>query len=102
MNHQRKKPQVHKQLQKKVVQKYQNLSQKKAPIPFNVTDIADAATIDYNNNTNIDDPIDNTSNKNKNAQIAAKNIVKKYRNLARKEPYQRPAKKLTMAMMLFS
>ena len=53
-------------------------------------------------NTNIDDIIHNTSNKNnKNTQIAAKKIVKKYRHIARKKPYQRPAKKLTMAMMLF-
>ena len=53
-------------------------------------------------NTNIDDIIHNTSNKNKNLHIDAKKIVKKYRYIARKKPYQRPAKKLAMVMMLFS
>ena len=36
-----------------------------------MSDIADAATADYNDDTNIDDLIDNTFKKNNNAQIAA-------------------------------
>ena len=62
---------------KKIVKKYKNLSKKKVPIPFNISDIADAATVDYNNDTNINDVNDIAHNKNKNAQIAAKKIVKK-------------------------
>ena len=50
----------------------------------------DLETIDYNNDTNIND-LDNVNlKKTLEAQIAAKTIVKKYRNLARKKPYQRP------------
>ena len=78
---------------KKIVQKYKNLLWEKVPIRFNITGIADAATVDYNNDTDINDLMDNTPSKNKNAQIVAKKIAKKYRNLARKKPYQRPAKK---------
>ena len=44
MNHQLKKPQVH-----KWPQKYKNLSNRKEPIPFNISDIADTAAVDYNN-----------------------------------------------------
>ena len=62
---------------KKILKKYKNLSKKKVPIPFNISDIADAATVDYNNDTNINDVNDIAHNKNTNAQIAAKKIVKK-------------------------
>ena len=77
MNHQRKKPSSAQiaEKKKKILQKYQNLSKKGAPTPINLIDIANAATVHNNNNTNIDDLIDNntdnighTSNKNKNAQ----------------------------------
>ena len=47
----RKEP---KQLVKKIIKKYRNLGKKKAPkTTFN--DIADAETIDYNNDANISD-----------------------------------------------
>ena len=60
--------------------------------------IADEAPADYNNDTNINDIKDIAPNKNTNVQIAATKIVKKHRNLARKEPYQRTPKKLTMML----
>ena len=43
--------------------------------------MADAETVDYNNDTNVNDVLSNKS-----TQIAAKKLVKKYRNLARKKP----------------
>ena len=61
----------------KIVKKYKNLSKKKVPIPFNISDTADGATVDYNNDTNINDVNDIAPNKNTNAPIAAKKIVKK-------------------------
>ena len=36
------------------LQKHKNISRKKA-LPFNINDIADAETIDFNNDTNIND-----------------------------------------------
>ena len=61
---------------KKIVEKYKNLSKKKTYIPFNTSDIADAETVDYNNNANITDLNDIVSNKNTRAQIAAKKCQK--------------------------
>ena len=56
----------------------------------NINDLDDVETINYNNDTKIND-VDNVNlRKTSGAQIAAKKIVKKYRNLARKKPYQRP------------
>ena len=60
-------------------------------------DTDDLETIDYNNDTNVNGLKDtNTNNidninlkKTSGAQITAKKIVKKYRNLARKKTYQR-------------
>ena len=52
---------------KKIVQKYKKLAKKKAPVPFNINDVADAGTIDYNKDTNINDDFSSKS-----AQIAAK------------------------------
>ena len=40
---------------KKILQKYKNISRKKAPLPFNINDVADAETIDCNNHTDIND-----------------------------------------------
>ena len=73
---------------KKAVQKYKILAKNKAPLPFNITHLADDETVNYNNDTIINDILSNKS-----AQIAAKKIVTKYRNLERKKPYQRPSKK---------
>ena len=39
--------------QLKIFYKNKNISRKKAPLPFNINDIADAETIDFNNDTNI-------------------------------------------------
>ena len=52
---------------------------KKTPLPFNINDVAAAETIDSNNDTNIND-----ISSSKSAQIAAKKIVTKYKNLRRK------------------
>ena len=43
------------------------MSKKKTPLPFNINDVADAETVDYNNGTNINDVSSDNS-----AQIAAK------------------------------
>ena len=40
---------------KKILQKYNKLAKKKAPVPFNISDGADAETIDYNKDSNIND-----------------------------------------------
>ena len=53
-----------------------------------ISDIAETETVNYNNDTNMNDV-----SSNKSAQITAQKIVKKYRNLARKKLYQRPSKK---------
>ena len=64
-------------------------------MPFNISDITDAAIVDYNNDININDLNDIVFNKNTNAQIAAKKLTKKYRNLPRKNPTKDLPKKLT-------
>ena len=48
------------------------MSKKKTPLPFNINDVADAETVDYNNETNI-----NVVSSSKKAQIAAKKIANK-------------------------
>ena len=70
----------------------------------NIDDFDDDVTVDYNFNNNLKglDEIDlkKTSPVKK---LAAKKIVKKYRNLARKKPYQKFSSKknnVTMTMML--
>ena len=79
---------------RKIVQKYKKLSKKKLSLPFNISDIANAdETVDYNDDTNINDV-----SSNKGAQIAAKKIVKKYRNLARKNHTKDLPKKLKMML----
>ena len=56
----------------------------------NVNDLDDVETMNYNNNTNIND-LDNVNlKKTSGAQIVATKIDKKYRSWARKKPYQRP------------
>ena len=56
----------------------------------NINDLDDVETVHYNNDTNVND-LDNINLKKSGAQIAAKKIIKKYRNMARKKPYQRPS-----------
>ena len=79
----RKRIKMRKLLLRNLSENTKKLAKKKLPLPFNISDIADAETVDYNNGTNINDVLSNKS-----AQTAAKRIVKKYRNLARKKPYQ--------------
>ena len=81
---------------KKIVEKYKNLSKKKTYIPFNISDIADAETVDYNNNTNITDLNDIVSNKNTRAQIAAKKCQK-----IQKFSEEKPPKKLKIMLYFF-
>ena len=55
----------------------------------NINDLNDVSTVDYNNDNNLAD-LDNTDLKKiLGKQITPKKIVKKYRNLAKKKPYQR-------------
>ena len=55
----------------------------------NVNDLDDVETITYNNDTNVNN-LDNVNlKKTSGAQIAAKKLIQKYRNLARKKTYQR-------------
>ena len=59
----------------------------------NIVDLDDISTVDYNNDNNLKD-LDNTDlKKTWGKQITTKKIVKKYRNHARKNPYQRISKK---------
>ena len=48
-------------------------------LQFNLLDIADTDTVDYNDDTNLEDP-----NMNKNAILVAKKISDKYRTICRK------------------
>ena len=61
---------------KKIVQKYKNISRKKAHLPFNTNDLAHAERIDFNNNFDISDV-----SSRKSTQIAAKKMVNKCKNL---------------------
>ena len=81
---------------KKIAQKCKTLAKKKAPIPFDISDVADIETINHNNNTNISNILSNKS-----AQIAAQKIVKKYRNLARKKTMPKPSKKADNDVVFF-
>ena len=53
---------------------------KKPNFPFNLSDIADAETLQYNNDTDIND---NTSSKS--AQFAAKKLTDKYRQIRKRK-----------------
>ena len=48
-------------------------------LPYNLLDIADTDTVDYNDDTNLEHP-----NMNKNAILVAKKISDKYRTIRRK------------------
>ena len=43
------------------LEKYKKISWKKTPFPLNISDIADAERVDYNNDTNISDVSSNKS-----------------------------------------
>ena len=65
---------------KKIMNKHRNLRGKRAPIPFNLADLADAESVVYKNDTNLQD-VSST----KSAKIAAKNISNKYKKMRAKE-----------------
>ena len=65
---------------KKILQKYKKIAQKKTPLSFNLTDMADTETVDYNNDTNINDVLSSKS-----AEIAAKKISDKYRKIRKRK-----------------
>ena len=52
----------------------------------NISDLDNVETINYNNDTSVSDLIH--LKKTNGTQLAAKKIIKKYKNLARKKPYQ--------------
>ena len=53
-------------------------------LPYNLLDIADTDTVDYNDDTNLEHP-----NMNKNAILVAKKISDKYRTIHRKRKMAR-------------
>ena len=59
----------------------------------NDNNLDDVATGDYNNDNNLKDLDDIDLKKTSGKQIAAKKIVKKYKKIARKKPYQKISKK---------
>ena len=64
---------------KKISNKYKKMRRRKELFPFNLSDIADAETIGYNDDTNLRDV-----NKNRNTILAAQKISNKYKNIRRK------------------
>ena len=56
---------------KKNVEIYKNLAKKKAPLPFHITDLAGNETVNYINDTNLNDVLSNKS-----AQITSKKLLK--------------------------
>ena len=73
---------------KKILQKYKKIAQNKKNKGKETTEFDDLETVDYNNDTSVSDLVN--LKKTRGTQLAAKKIIKKYRNLARKKPYQRP------------
>ena len=63
-----------------ILNKFKKIARKKSNFPFNLSDIADAETLQYNNDTDIND---NTSSKS--AQIAAKKLTDKYRQIRKRK-----------------
>ena len=55
---------------KKIIQKCKKLAKKKTLAPFNISDVADAETIDYSKDTNISNVLSSKS-----VQIAAKKLI---------------------------
>ena len=64
---------------KRISQKYKKMSNKKQSLSFNLSDTADADTVNYNDDTNLED-----TNMNKNAVLTPKKISDKYRTIRRK------------------
>ena len=63
----------------KISKKYKKMRARTQSFPFNLSDIADAETIDYNDDTNLQDV-----NMNRNTILAAQKISNKYKNIRRK------------------
>ena len=99
---------MHKLLLKKILQKYNKLAKKKAPVPFNISDGADAEAIDYNKDSKYhhlrrkrkstldiselhvfpsskQNKATSSNSRNKNGKIAAKNFLEKYKKMSRKK-----------------
>ena len=55
---------------RRISQKYKKMRNKKQPLPFSLSDIADADTVDYNDDINLED-----ANMKKNTILAAKKSV---------------------------
>ena len=64
---------------KKILEKYKKMRSKKQSLSFNLSDTADADTVNYNDDTNLED-----TNMNKNAVLTPKKISDKYRTIRRK------------------
>ena len=64
---------------KNISNKHKKMRAKKELFPFNLSDTADAETIDYNDDTNLQDV-----NMNRNTILAAQKISNKYKNIRRK------------------
>ena len=67
------------------------------PKTINTISIDDLENVNYNNDTNISDLVDL---KRTATQTAAKKIVKKYRNLARKKLYQNHGQLSVMVLLI--
>ena len=70
---------------KNISNKYKKMRAKKELFPFNLSDIPDTETIDYNDDTNLQDV-----NMDKNAILTAKKISQKYRNIRKKRREKSP------------
>ena len=64
---------------KKISQKYKKMRSKKQSLPFNLSDIANTETVDYNDDTNLQD-----TNMDRTAVLTAKKISEKYRKILKK------------------
>ena len=62
-----------------ILEKYKKIRTNTKSLPFNLSDVADADTVDYNEDTNIQD-----LNLNRNAILTTKKISNKYKNIRRK------------------
>ena len=62
-----------------ISEKYKNIRTNTKSLPFNLSDVADTDTVDYNEDTNIED-----LNLSRNAILTTKKISNKYKNIRRK------------------
>ena len=64
---------------KKISQKYKKIRNKRAPIPFNLNRLGDTDSVVYANDTDLQDV-----SSSRGANIAAKNILQKYKKMRNK------------------